>query len=164
VGIRDLNSDGFKDVTATNTTGQNTTVTIDLAQNRNTNDLATSIGHEGSHVADGAALVGALPNDYTSDAVQAILTGPLNLTKYQTESAAYTVSATVSQGLRNARYDVASLSITSGRNNIEIWRAGWRQADQAAIDRVLAVPRNQGGLYGVGPAPNQQGQRLIPVP
>jgi len=132
-------------------------VTIDLSQNNDSSELAESIGHEGSHVADGAALVWALPLNLNSSAAAGLLASPLNLTKYQTEVRAYGVSAAVARGLG---YD----SLTIGKAKYEIWNSGWKAADQtikqaAGIDKVLAEPKSKGGLYEV--TPTNQGKRLI---
>ncbi|MFN2533337.1 MAG: RHS repeat-associated core domain-containing protein [Pyrinomonadaceae bacterium] len=161
IGIRDRNGDAIKDVTADNPMGQDTVVTFDMSQNKGSADLAGSIGHEGSHVADGTDLVGALPSNLTDPATAAVLNNPLNLTKYETETRAYGVSAAVSQGMR---YDSLKVG-KKGGNQYEIWNSGWKQADRATnraagIDRVLAEPKSSGGLYGVTRA--NQGDRLIP--
>jgi len=161
IGIRDRNGDAIKDVTADNPTGQDTVVTFDMSQQKDSADLAGSIGHEGSHVADGTDLVGALPSNLTDPATAAVLNGPLNLTKYETETRAYGVSAAVSQGMG---YDSLKVG-KKGGNQYEIWNSGWKQADRATnraagIDRVLAEPKSSGGLYGVTRA--NQGDRLIP--
>ena len=105
--------------------------------------------------------MGALPANLTDPGVAAVLNGPLNLTKYQTETRAYGVSAAVSQGLG---YDSLKIG-KKGGNQYEIWNSGWKQADRAAnraagIDRVLAEPKSNGGLYGV--TPTNQGDKLIP--
>jgi len=157
VGINADTNTGAKVTTADNPTGQNTVVTFDPAKNRTADDYVSSVGHEGSHVADGADLVGALPTDLTLTAAQAILGGPLNLTKYVTETRAYEVTSFISQG-RGAG------SLTIGAGKYEIWNSGWSQADRAAkraagIDKVLAEPKSKGGLYEVTPA--NQGRRLI---
>lgn len=160
IGIRDNNWDGMKDIAGANPTGQNTVVTIDTSQHSGAADYAGSLGHEGSHVADGADVVGALPVNLTDPAAAAVLAGRLNLTKYQTETRAYGVSAAVSQGLG---YD--SLKIGSkGGNQYEVWNSGWRQADRATkqaagIDKVLSEPKSKKGLYEV--TPTNQGKRLI---
>jgi RHS repeat-associated protein len=158
IGIRDNNGDGMKDVTAANPTGQNTVVTIDTSQQSGAADYAGSLGHEGSHVADGADVVGALPVNLADPAAAAVLAGPLNLTKYQT--GAYGVSAGVAQGLG---YDSLKIG-PKGGNQYEVWNSGWKQADRAAkqaagIDRVLAEPKSKKGLYEV--TPTNQGKRLI---
>jgi RHS repeat-associated protein len=160
IGIRDNNGDGMKDVTAANPTGQNTVVTIDTSQQSGAADYAGSLGHEGSHVADGADVVGALPVNLADPAAAAVLAGPLNLTKYQTETRAYGVSAGVAQGLG---YDSLKIG-PKGGNQYEVWNSGWKQADRAAkqaagIDRVLAEPKSKKGLYEV--TPTNQGKRLI---
>jgi hypothetical protein len=163
VGIRDKDSDGKKDVTADNPTGQDTVVTIDPTQHSDSSDYAISIGHEGSHVADGTDLVGALPLDLTDPATTTVLGGQLNLTKYETEKKAYEVSAAIGQGL-----GISLLKIgPKGGNQYEIWNSGWSQADRATkrsqgvgIDKVLAEPKSKKGLYEV--TPTNQGSRLIP--
>jgi RHS repeat-associated protein len=148
---------GVKMTTADNPTGQDTRVTIDPNQTKTADDYVTSVGHEGSHVADGSDLVGALPTDLTSAAAQAILDGPLNLTKYVTETRAYEAESFVVQGLRKG-------TLTVGPGRYEIWNAGWSEAERAVkrsagIDKVLAYPKSQGGLYEV--TPTNQGKKLI---
>jgi hypothetical protein len=111
-------------------------------------------------VADGADVVGALPVNLADPAAAAVLAGPLNLTKYQTETRAYGVSAGVAQGLG---YDSLKIG-PKGGNQYEVWNSGWKQADRAAkqaagIDRVLAEPKSKKGLYEV--TPTNQGKRLI---
>jgi hypothetical protein len=106
-------------------------------------------------VADGAVLASILPLNLSASA--GILAIPFNLTKYQTESRAYRVSAAVAQGLG---YD----SLTIGKAKNEIWNSGWKEADRstkqaAGIDKVLAEPKSNGGLYEV--TPTNQGKRLI---
>ena len=54
---------GTKVITADNPTGQDTRLTIDPKQNTSAHDYVSTVGHEGSHVADGSDLVGALPTD-----------------------------------------------------------------------------------------------------
>jgi RHS repeat-associated protein len=150
-----------KAVTANNPAGQAITVTIDPKQHSSANDYVTSIGHEGSHVADGSALVGALPTSLTDGAaVQAILGGPLNLTKYVTETAAYEVTSFIVQGRGAGTLAVGP----KGGNQYEIWNAGWKETDRATkraagIDKVLAEPKSNRGLYEVTPA--KPGSKLI---
>lgn len=72
---------------------------------------------------------------------------PLNLTKYDTETRAYGVSAAVSRGLG---FD----TLTIGSNKIEIWNSGWKEADRftkqaKGIEKVLAEPKSKGGLYEI---------------
>lgn len=143
--------------TANNPTGQNITVTIDPAQTRSADDYVLNLGHEGSHVADGSELVGALPTDLTDPRAATVLNGTLNLTSYATETRAYEGASFIAQA-RGAR------SLTIGRAGHEIWNSGWRQADRTrlrtqGIDAVLAEPRINGGLYEVTPA--NPGPRLI---
>jgi len=92
-----------------------------------------------------------VPLDLASDAATAMFeNSPLNLTKYETETTAYRVSAAVAQGLGKD-------SLMIGISKIEIWNSGWKQADLAAgkskqgtqIDKVLAEPKSKGGLYEV---------------
>lgn len=158
VGIRlDPATTTNKLVSAANPTGQETVVTIDPAQNQDANDLAMNLAHEGSHVADGSDLIGALPTDLSSAGAATVLSGPINLTKYATESRAFEVMALVAQA-RGAD----SLTVGAGRH--ETWNSGWRETDRSrlraqGIDAVLAVPRANGGLYGV--TPTMQGPKLI---
>jgi RHS repeat-associated protein len=156
VGIQ-IDTADIKLVGGDNTTGQNTVVTIDLAKNKDAALLAETIAHEGSHVADGATLVSALPLNLNSRGADGILTSPLNLTKYRTEFQAFEVSAAVAQGLG---YD----SLTIGNAKYEIYNSGWEQTDRvtkraAGIDKVLAEPKSRGGLYEL--TLTHQGKRLI---
>lgn len=158
VSIRlDPANQGNKLVTADNPTGQEITVTLDPAQNKNADNYVLSLGHEGSHVADGSQLVGALPTNLTDPAAAAVLGEPLNLTKYATETTAYQVDSFTAQA-RGAG------SLTVGKAKHEIWNSGWSQADRATkraagIDKVLAEPRSKGGFYEV--TPTNQGRKLI---
>jgi RHS repeat-associated protein len=142
---------GNKLVTADNPTGRDITITFDPKQHDSVTDYATDLAHEGSHAADRTDFIAALPVDLGSDAATAMFnSSPLNPTKYDTETTAYRVSAAVSQGLG---YD----SLKIGKNKIEIWNSGWKQADLAAgkskqgnqIDKVLAEPKSKGGLYEI---------------
>jgi hypothetical protein len=144
-------------VTADNPTGQDITVTIDPNQTKSSDDYVLNLGHEGSHVADGSDLVGALPTDLTNPAAVAVLGGSLNLTKYVTETRAYEADSFIAQA-RGAG------SLTIGKAKYEIWNSGWSQADRATkraagIDKVLAEPKSKGGLYEV--TPTNQGPKLI---
>jgi RHS repeat-associated protein len=155
IGIK-ADSTGAKLTTVDNPAGQNTVVIIDPMQNKSADDYVLNIGHEGSHVADGSDLVGALPNDLASPATQTVLNDALNLTKYVTEKRAYEVTAFIAQG-RGAD------ALTVGTGKYEIWNVGWSQADRAAkrsagIDKVLADPS---GYYKVTPEKEKQGKKLI---
>jgi hypothetical protein len=161
-GIRsDPANPANKLVTADNPTGQDITVTIDPTQNQSADDYVESLGHEGSHVADISDLVGALPANLTLPAAAAVLAGPLNLTKYVTETTAYEASSFVAQGRGSGTLSIGP----KGGNKYEIWNSGWSQADRATkraagIDKVLAEPKSKGGLYQVTSA--NQGDKLIP--
>jgi hypothetical protein len=162
VGIRlDPANPANKLVTANNPTGQDIVVTIDPTQNKSADDYVQSLGHEGSHVADGSDLVGALPTNLTTPAAAAVLAGPLNLTKYVTETAAYEVDSFIAQGRGAGTFSVGP----KGGTKYEIWNSGWSQADRATkraagIDKVLAEPKSKSGLYEV--TPTNQGAKLIP--
>jgi hypothetical protein len=150
-----INADanGMKVVTAANPTGQNITVTFDPSQNNDALDYVTSVGHEGSHVADAAAVVAALPNNLADPAAQAVLNGPLNLTSYATERVAYEVTSFIAQARLIARPGETQTYSLGGN---EIWNTGWSAADRATnraagIDRYLAHPKSQGGRYEVTP-------------
>ncbi|MDQ3802234.1 MAG: discoidin domain-containing protein [Acidobacteriota bacterium] len=160
ITVRDKDQNGVKDVTADNPTGQGITVQIDPAQNKSAEDYVQSLGHEGSHVADGTDLVGALPTNLTDPAVATIINGPLNLTDYVTETKAYEVSSFIAQARGASTLSVGK----KGGNMYEIWNSGWSQADRATkraagIDKVLAEPKSKGGLYEVTRA--NQGDKLI---
>ncbi|MCW5966200.1 MAG: RHS repeat-associated core domain-containing protein, partial [Bryobacterales bacterium] len=158
IGIAITAGTANKAVTADNPTGQNTVVTFDLARHSsngsvNTGLLAVSAAHEGVHVGHGAALVGALPMDLTSGAAAGVLGGPLNLTKYATEFAAYGASSNAAQGL-----GFGSLRVGG---NFEIWNSGWKAADvntlrSNGINGVLSDPN---GLYKV--TPGAPGKKLF---
>lgn len=82
-----------------------------------------------------------------------MLGGPLNLTKYGTEFAAYSGSSYTAQGL-----GVGSLKIGG---NFEIWNSGWKAVDvntlrSNGINGVLSDPN---GLYKV--TPGAPGKKLI---
>jgi RHS repeat-associated protein len=153
IGIAIAAGTGNKVVTADNPSGQNTVVTFDLAKNSSTGLLAVSAAHEGIHVGDGTAVVGALPMDLTSSAAAGVLGGPLNLTKYATEFAAYSASSFTGQGL-----GFGSLKVGG---NFEIWNSGWKAVDvntlrSNGINGVLSDPN---GLYKV--TPGAPGKKLI---
>ena len=149
------NAQGQKVTTATNTTGQNSTVTIDPSRNGNDDDYAFTVAHEGTHVADIADLARALPTDLTSpEAAFAInggavpILGVLNITKWETETRAYTTEALAAQAL------VPNQSLSIGgnpRHRHEIWNPGWAEADRATqrssgMFGVLTEPRSHGGV------------------
>jgi len=150
VGVM-ADASGNKMTTADNPTGQNINVTIDPSKNGSLNQEAITLGHEGSHVADGTALVGALPSSLAGS--DGVLGGPLNMTSYQTEMKAYGVSAAIGQGL-----GLSSLSVGDG--NV-IWNSSWGAVDMQTlrnqgIQHELADPK---GLYNV--TPDKQGPKLI---
>ncbi len=137
-----VDASGSKITTALNPTGQNITVTIDPSKNKDVNSMAVTAAHEGVHVVNGSALVGALPMNLASPDATSVLAGPLNLAQYFDETRAYEASSFMGQGLR-----FGNLS-TGG---FEIWNSGWRAADiqtlrSKGINGVLADPK---GLYGV---------------
>jgi RHS repeat-associated protein len=153
----DINVDanGNKVTTSDNPTGQNITVTIDPSKNGNTTQESITAAHEGSHVADGTALVGALPiHGLTDTAASAgVLAGPLNLTQYQTEMKAYTTSSYTAQGMGLG-------SLTVGNGNV-IWNSSWAAVDvqtmrSTGIQHELADPK---GLYNV--TPDNQGPKQL---
>jgi hypothetical protein len=142
---------GNKITTADNPTGQNINVTVDPSKNGSTDQEAINLAHEGSHVADGTALVGALPMNLSG--ADAVLGGPLNMTSYQTEMKAYGVSSYTAQGL-----GLSGLSV--GNGNV-IWNSSWGAVDAQTlrtqgIQHELADPK---GLYNV--TPDNQGHKLI---
>ena len=153
IGIAIAAGTGSKVVTADNPSGQNTVVTFDLAKNNGSGLLAVSAAHEGVHVGDGTALVGALPMDLTGGAAAGVLGGAFNLTKYATEFSAYGASSFTGQGL-----GFGSLKVGG---NFEIWNSGWKAADvntlrSNGINGVLSDPN---GLYKV--TPGAPGKKLI---
>ncbi len=75
IGFKVDPNTGAKITTATNPTGQDTVVTFDPTQVKSGDEYAEAVGHEGSHVADGSDLVGALPTNtnLAGAAAQAVL-------------------------------------------------------------------------------------------
>jgi len=149
--ILDKDQDGKKDVTVDNPTGRDITITLDPDKHKGIENYAINLAHEGSHAADVTDFIAALPVDLTSDvATKMFESSPLNLTKYETETRAYRVSAAVAQGLGHE-------SLQIGNSKVEIWNSSWKRADLAAgkskqgsqIDKILAEPKSKGGLYEV---------------
>ena len=156
-GIRDNNTDFNKDVTDTNPTGQNTVVTVDLAQlgglkDLDTNELGTALSHEGSHVADIAALVNQIPltyadssGNFTKNAMKALQSDINN--RYASEVLAYQVSIAAAQALGFTQF-----SLGIGKNKMTIWQSDWGNSENKKtlqnIDKRLAVPKDKGG-YGL---------------
>jgi hypothetical protein len=154
-GLKPADANGMKTVTADNPTGQDITVTFDPSQHKDAFDYATSVGHEGSHVADISAVAAALPRNLLDPAAQAVLNGSLNLTSYATERAAYEVTSFIAQA-RMIAGPGETRFLTIGAGKYEIWNTGWSAADRATkraagIDRILAEPKSQGGRYEVTP-------------
>ena len=158
-----LNADLTKATTADNPTGQNTTVTVDMAQlggnNIRSDEFATALGHEGSHVADAADLINALSKSpFTADgsgwnqASLNILQGAGN-SHYASEVLAYqvTIAGTKALGANN-------LAIGSGKNQTTIWNDTWGNSGNKetlkAIDKHLL--NNYNGLSKAAPG------KLIP--
>ena len=119
-----LNADaqGNKVTTADNPTGQNINVTIDPSKNGSTDIEAVNAGHEGVHVAEGSALVGALPMNLLGADVQAVLNGPLNLTSWQTETNAYWATSYAARAL----FPQQTFSVGNGH---ELWNPSWAAVD-----------------------------------
>lgn len=152
IGIN-VDAQGNKVTTKDNPTGQNINVTIDPSKNGSTNIEAVNAGHEGIHVAEGSALVGALPTNLTGAEVQAVLSGPLNLTQWQTETDAYWASSYAAEKL----FPNTPLSAGNGH---ELWNPSWAAVDvqcnvERGISEELADPR---GPYKV--TPWDQGSKL----
>src|SRR6201992_3078469 len=124
VGVLADPTTGNKITTADNPTGQNINVTIDPSKNGSLDQEAVTAAHEGSHVADGTALVGGLPMNLLGPDAAAVLGGPLNLTSYQIEMKAYGVSSSTAQGL-----GLGSLSV--GGN--VIWNSSWGAVDRTTL-------------------------------
>jgi RHS repeat-associated protein len=137
------NKDGYTVDPATGAVTPSIMVTL----NKDKSIGAEAAAHEGSHVADREALVGALTAQMsTEDWVKSAL----NVTTYATESRAYEVSAAVAQGQNEATYNA---------NGNEYWNRGWSEAERATkmregINKVL-----QNKPYKV--TPGAQGPRLI---
>jgi hypothetical protein len=107
-----------------------------------------AVGHEGSHVADRAELVGALT---LSMGVESWVKSPLNLTKYATEYRAYGVTSAIAQGRGESTYN-------SG--GYEVWSKGWKVADRETkrangINKLL----KESSLYKV--TSENPGSRII---
>jgi hypothetical protein len=143
VGLN-VDAHGNKVTTADNPTGQNINVTIDPSKNGSTNIEAVNAGHEGMHVAEGSALVGALPMNLLGVDAQGVLNGPLNLTKWQAETGAYWATSYVAQKL----FPQQSFSVGNGH---ELWNPSWAAVDvncnvEKGISQELADPK---GRYNV---------------
>jgi RHS repeat-associated protein len=143
---------GNKITTADNPTGQNINVTIDPSKNGSTDIEAVNAGHEGIHVEEGSALVGALPMNLAGS--DAVLGGSLNLTKYQTETDAYNATGYAAQAL----FPQQTFSVGAGH---QLWNPSWAAADvmtmrSQGIRDELADPK---GPYNVTPA--NPGSKLI---
>lgn len=113
-------------------------VTFDLKQSSGRNDLAISVAHEGSHVADYQAFYAALVADPAAFTGRgSVVGGPLDLTKYAPETGAYNVSAFTARGLGLMNYSIGGQQILNrGR------------ADAAAIGKLLGSST----LYKLTPA------------
>jgi hypothetical protein len=163
IGVNVDPNTGSKVVTNSNPTGQQTVVTIDPADNRNANELAITVAHEGSHVADGADLVGELPTNLTGPQAQQVMNGPLNLTKWATETRAYQASAFAAQQVfPNRAYSF---------RGYEIWNPSWAEADRGTLRNqgIFNILKDPDGQYRLNPypsclrcAPTDFGARLIP--
>ena len=144
-------------------TGPDITVTINPSQNLQESDILGTVAHEGSHVADGLALIATLPKNLTdTQALTSALNGPLNLTSYETEMTAYTVTAYTMQVMAS-KFNLSSYGVTS--YGITIWSAGWKEADRATnraigINECLCMSKESGGRYDVTAA--HPGKKLIP--
>ena len=110
-------------------------------------DLAIAVAHEGSHTADFQAFYAALVADPAARTGRSsVVGGSLDLTKYETETRAYGVSAYTAIGLGITGFAVSGTQILNqGR------------VDAAAIGRMLG----QSSLYKftpVNPGPRLSGQ------
>jgi len=156
VGLN-VDANGNKVTTADNPTGQNINVTFDPSKNGSTNIEAVNAGHEGIHVAEGSALVGALPMNLLGPDAQSVLNGPLNLTKWQTETDAYWATSYAARAL----FSQQSFSVGNGH---ELWNSSWAAVDvktcncniERGISEELADPK---GPHKV--TPWDQGSKLI---
>jgi RHS repeat-associated protein len=144
--ILDKNEDGKKDITTDNPTGRDLTITFDDKLFGSNNNSIVNMAHEGSHAADRTDFIAALPVDSSTDeATKMFASSPLNLSSYQTEHRAYTVSAATSNGLG---FDDLTV------DDKEVWNSGWKKADMAEmnskqsrkIDEYLSTSK----LYGDG--------------
>lgn len=112
------------------------------------NKLTSSVvGHEGSHIADRQELAKAITNlaltspSYKLSDINAL---PENITKYQTESRAFKVTAAIDQ-----------------YRNVEtpFWKHGWKEADtHNAINDIL-----RGSPYNVTDKPGKQGETIFNI-
>jgi RHS repeat-associated protein len=137
--------------TADNPTGQNIRVTFTAKSFEHTEVLAGSIGHEGSHAADGAAWV------------KSGFAASSNPKLYQAEMDAFTAQSLVGQSFTPNSEATISMPYFKepGKNpylpeKIELWNPGWAEADRATlrrtnIDKILSRPEKAGG-YGLTPA------------
>jgi RHS repeat-associated protein len=155
VGVK-VDAQGNKVTTANNPTGQDIRVTIDSSQYNTDIGLLPAVAHEGSHVADGSAVVGALPTNLLSPAVASILNGPLNLTLYQVETNAFNAEVVAIRALAS-QYGIGTYSV----DGVGIWSSSWSKADaatlsSAGISQILANPN---GAYKV--TQDQPGRKII---
>jgi hypothetical protein len=108
--------------------------------------LAIAAGHEGSHVADRRDFAGA------AHAGNDALNGPFNLSKYQTEFRAYTMSSVMAQGL-------GLPNLSQGRH--EIWNSGWSAAERATL-RANGINEHLRTSPNYQLTPQNQGPPLYP--
>jgi RHS repeat-associated protein len=129
---------------ATDTFTANVIVTF----NRDTrgDSLAIATGHEGSHVADRRDFAGA------AHAGNDALNGPFNLSRYQTEFRAYTVSSIMAQAL-------GLPNLSQGRH--EIWNSRWSAAERATL-RANGINEHLRTSPNYQVTPQNQGPSLYP--
>ncbi len=90
-------------------------VVFDLQQAGSRNELAIALAHEGSHVADYQAFTAAMVTDPAAfTARSSVVGGPLDLTRYATETGAYGVSALTARGLGLVNYSIGGQRILDG--------------------------------------------------
>ena len=119
--------------------------TVTIRPGQSGTDLASTIGHEGSHVADAQDFVNSITA--TGGADQA-----LNLTKYQTELKAYMVTQSIlSSGNEQRSFGDCGMSLCILGTGIQPAQA------QQTINQLLANPRN-----GYGVTPDRPGQVMYP--
>jgi hypothetical protein len=128
-------------------------VTIDLAQNKSSTNLITTIAHEGSHAQDHAdyqdALIAAGKSGDEAK-VMAVLNGPLRITNRASETRAYGVSSVFAQFTLGGGVNESVVTSSFGTTTInfnpepikavnlggeEVWKSSWANLD---IEKIRA--------------------------
>jgi len=149
VGIGQLDRGDAAQASPTFSYGSDTyRVSVEVTIDNNTKGLSLTlaVAHEGRHVADAQAFAAAENANFGF-----AIAGSLNLTKYDREFRAYTVSSLIAQGL--GREGVAF-------GGHEVWYRGWREADRATLRSKGINDYLKGKPYEV--SPKSPGDRYIP--